>query len=74
MLNLALNKVFGRWDEEALARLLEELQAGSADLELSGFETKEIGELIATLPHNIEVDDPVVEDEFDVGRALEQIN
>ncbi|MEK3882449.1 hypothetical protein [Paenibacillus sp. PL2-23] len=57
-----------------MARLLEELQAGSADLELSGFETKEIGELIATLPHNIEVDDPVVEDEFDVGRALEQIN
>ncbi|MEK3882410.1 site-specific DNA-methyltransferase [Paenibacillus sp. PL2-23] len=73
LLNLALNKVSGRWDEEALARLLEELQAGGVDLELSGFEAEEIGELIATLPHNIEIDDPVVEDDFDVGRALEQI-
>ncbi|MHA6484484.1 site-specific DNA-methyltransferase [Paenibacillus sp. strain BS8-2] len=73
MLNLALNKVSGRWDEEALARLLEELQASGAELELSGFEVEEIGELIATLPHHIEVDDPVVEDDFDVGRTLEQI-
>lgn len=73
LLNLALNKVSGRWDEEALARLLEELQAGGAEMELSGFEAEEIGELIAALPHNIEVDDPVVEDDFDVGKALEQI-
>ncbi len=73
LLNLALNKVSGRWDEKALAGLLDELQDSGAELELSGFEAEEIGELIATLPHNIEVEDQVIEDDFDVGRALEQI-
>jgi ParB-like chromosome segregation protein Spo0J len=32
LLNLALNKVSGRWDDQALARLLEELQEAGADL------------------------------------------
>ncbi|GBG09498.1 transcriptional regulator [Paenibacillus agaridevorans] len=70
LLNLALNKVSGHWDEEALARLLEELKDAGAELELSGFEAEEIGELIAALPHNIEVDEPVVDDDFDVHHAL----
>jgi len=73
LLNLALNKVSGRWDEEALAKLLDELQAGGAELDLSGFETDEIGELIAGLPADTTVYDPVTEDDFDVGQALEQI-
>lgn len=47
MLNLALNKVTGRWDDEALARLLDELQASGADLDLSGFEQHEIDELLS---------------------------
>ncbi|WP_442950326.1 hypothetical protein [Paenibacillus sp. E194] len=37
LLNLTLNKVEGRWDDEALARLLDELQAETADLGLTGF-------------------------------------
>ncbi|MFC6545935.1 ParB N-terminal domain-containing protein [Cohnella cellulosilytica] len=73
LLNLALNKVSGRWDEEALARLLDELQAGGAELDLSGFDADEIGELIAGLPTDTAVEEPVVEDDFDVGKALEQI-
>jgi ParB-like chromosome segregation protein Spo0J len=44
LLNLALNKVSRRWDEEAL----EELQAAEAELELTGFEPGEIEELIAS--------------------------
>ncbi|WP_438498332.1 ParB N-terminal domain-containing protein [Paenibacillus sp. IHBB 3054] len=32
LLNLALNKVLGRWDDEALAQLLNELQEGGAEL------------------------------------------
>lgn len=47
LLNLALNKVSGRWDDEALARLLDELQAAGAELDLSGFEENEIDELLA---------------------------
>ena len=70
LLNLALNKVSGRWDDEALARLLEELQESGADLELSGFDQEEIGELIAALPNAPDVEPPVVEDDFDVRHAL----
>ncbi|MDT3426085.1 ParB-like chromosome segregation protein Spo0J [Paenibacillus forsythiae] len=47
LLNLALNKVAGRWDDEALARLLGELQQGSLDISLSGFDADEIDELIS---------------------------
>ncbi|MCM3699209.1 ParB N-terminal domain-containing protein [Paenibacillus macerans] len=47
LLNLALNKVSGRWDDEALARLLSELREAGADLELSGFDAGEIDELLA---------------------------
>jgi len=73
LLNLALNKVAGRWDDEALARLLDELQTAGADLNLSGFEQHEIDELVANLPHNVEIDEPVIEDDFDVGHALDQL-
>ncbi|GIQ67443.1 transcriptional regulator [Xylanibacillus composti] len=47
LLNLALNKVSGRWDEEALAQLLTELQAEGAELDLSGFDADEIERLLA---------------------------
>ncbi|RKN75018.1 ParB N-terminal domain-containing protein [Paenibacillus ginsengarvi] len=46
LLNLALNKVDGRWDDEALAKLLEELQDSGADLDLSGFNSEEIDRLL----------------------------
>ncbi|MDP4099138.1 ParB N-terminal domain-containing protein [Paenibacillus sp. P96] len=45
LLNIALNKVSGRWDDEALAKLLSELQEAGADLELSGFDLDESDEL-----------------------------
>jgi len=47
LLNLALNKVSGHWDDEALAELLSELQEGGADLALSGFDAGEAERLIA---------------------------
>lgn len=73
LLNLALNKVSGRWDEGALAWLLEELQENGADLSLSGFDDGEIEDLISTLPDVPEVETPIVEDDFDVQRALDDI-
>lgn len=75
LLNLALNKVSGRWDEEALAKLLGELQENGTDLILSGFDDKELADLIAefgTIPDS-EIDEPVVEDDFNVQGALDQI-
>lgn len=73
LLNLALNKVSGRWDDEALAQLLEELQEAGAEMGLSGFDQDEIGELIAALPEVPDIEEPVVEDEFDVEKALNGI-
>ncbi|MEK3943528.1 site-specific DNA-methyltransferase [Paenibacillus sp. FSL H3-0310] len=75
LLNLALNKVSGRWDDEALVQLLNELQEDGADLVLSGFEPEEIRELIVELGDisDIEINDSVVEDDFDVQGALDEI-
>ncbi|GAA0390397.1 site-specific DNA-methyltransferase [Paenibacillus motobuensis] len=74
LLNLALNKVSGHWDNEALARLLDELQEDGADLSLSGFDQDEISDLISSLPDIPDIDPPVVEDDFDVQQALLQID
>ncbi|MGG0171679.1 hypothetical protein [Paenibacillus dokdonensis] len=73
LLNLALNKVSGRWDEEALARLLDDLQVSGSDLSFSGFDQGEIADLISSLSDVPDVEEPVVEDDFDVGKALVDI-
>src|ERR1019366_3999935 len=43
-LNLALNRISGEWDEEKLGALLEEL--GSSAIDLTGFGSDEVDELI----------------------------
>lgn len=49
-LNLALNRISGEWDEEKLARLLDELsRTPGLDLALTGFDPPEIDELLASL-------------------------
>lgn len=52
---------------------MEELQESGADLSLSGFDVGEIEDLIRSLPEIPEIDIPVVEDDFDVQRALDGI-
>ena len=50
VLNVALNKISGSWDEELLARLLAELQdVPDVDMSLSGFGEDEIAKLLKTL-------------------------
>ncbi|MFB0841800.1 site-specific DNA-methyltransferase [Paenibacillus oleatilyticus] len=75
LLNIALNKVQGGWDDEALARLLAELKEGGADISLSGFDIEEIDSLIQDfgMAEAIDVDPPVTEDDFEVQRALDEI-
>lgn len=75
LLNIALNKVSGRWNDEALAQLLAELQDDGADLELSGFDQEEIDDLVADFAGvpDTEIDMPVIEDDFDVQGALDEI-
>ncbi len=49
LLNLALNKVSGRWDEDALAQLLLELREAGADIELSGFDEVELKQVLGEI-------------------------
>jgi ParB-like chromosome segregation protein Spo0J len=58
-LNLALNKIQGDWDYEKLKDLLQELDTGEFDIELTGFDMDEIEDLIAQL----HVPEEIVEDE-----------
>src|SRR5687767_5936349 len=46
LLNLALNKISGDWDEQLLARMLADLQANAVGLEISGFDADEINRLL----------------------------
>jgi len=45
-LNLALNKISGEWDFPLLKDLLEELDTGDFDMEITGFDLKEIEDLM----------------------------
>lgn len=68
LLNLALNRISGRWDEDKLAVLLEELKkTPDFDLVLTGFDSPEISRI---LDNYHEPKDP---DDFDVEGTLEAI-
>src|SRR5665647_2457771 len=70
LLNLALNKISGSWDDALLARLLADLQATpDIDLSLSGFGEDEIKDLLRSL----EVREKAEQVEnFDLNEALEE--
>ena len=69
LLNLALNKIQGTWDEDLLARLLADLGAtADADLALSGFSDDEVQRLLRRLDARERRDRP---ESFDVDAALD---
>ena len=45
-LNLALNKISGEWDNIKLKDILEELDTGDFDMEITGFDLQEIEDLM----------------------------
>jgi len=49
ILNIALNRIQGEWDEDRLRGLLAELEEAGADLSLTGFTEAEIDDLLAEL-------------------------
>ena len=68
LLNLALNKISGGWDEDKLKALLDDIQKiPNLDLGLSGFGAAEISQIIDRFH---EPKDP---DDFDVDRVVEEI-
>ena len=69
LLNLALNKISGEWDQELLARLLSELEeTPDVDVTLSGFAEDEISKLLKSLEARDKRDRP---ESFDLEAALE---
>jgi DNA modification methylase len=70
LLNLALNKISGSWDDQLLARLLADLQTSpDVDLSLSGFGEDELRDLLRSLETREKKER--VED-FDLDSALEE--
>ncbi|UAT31952.1 DNA modification methylase [Bacillus badius] len=71
-LNLALNKIDGRWDDEKLESLLADLSTSDIDISLTGFSLEELDELLGPVDIESEID-LVNEDSFDVEKALSEI-
>ncbi len=69
LLNLALNKISGEWDQELLARLLADLDDAGADLALSGFGEDEVAKLLKSLDSREKRERP---ENFDLDAALEE--
>ncbi|MEX0800895.1 MAG: site-specific DNA-methyltransferase [Dehalococcoidia bacterium] len=69
LLNVALNKISGEWDQELLARLLAELdEAPDVDVTLTGFGEDEVAKLLRTLDARERRDRP---EAFDMDAAWE---
>jgi len=66
-LNVALNKVTGDWEIEALADLIKELEAKDFDVTLTGFDAAEIEDLFSQVH-----DKDATDDDYDVNKALEE--
>jgi DNA modification methylase len=68
LLNLALNRISGVWDEELLAQMLAGLRISDADLSLAGFTEDELAKLLKSLDVRDKRERP---EQFDVDAALE---
>jgi DNA modification methylase len=70
LLNLALNKISGSWDDQLLARMLADLQTSqNVDLTLSGFAEDEIADLLRSLETREKRERA---EDFDLDAALEE--
>jgi len=68
-LNLALNRIQGQWDLPKLGELLEELRdLPELDITLTGFDNREIDELLAELERQQPL--PAFEESFDAEQAM----
>ena len=65
-LNIALNKISGEWDNQKLEELLAELKSLDFDLDITGFYPDELNEIFNDMLE-------ASEDDFDVDKALEEI-
>lgn len=68
-LNIALNKITGKWDNAILKDLLVELDLNGYDFTVTGFERPELEDLIQAL----DVPPEAVDDDFDPDEAAAEI-
>ena len=66
-LNIALNKISGEWDEEKLAAIFAELDAGGYDLSLTGYTDDEIANISAALEDAVMLDIDDVQSKSEVS-------
>lgn len=71
-LNVALNKMGGRFDNTKLAHLLKDLSLGGFDTTLTGYTIKEKDELINGLTLNIEAAEDNADEIIDSVESIEQ--
>jgi ParB-like chromosome segregation protein Spo0J len=69
-LNIALNKIQGDWDYTKLKDLLEELDTGNIDIELTGFDNDELEKLMTQIYEPANIDDLL--EEIDVKKAIDK--
>ncbi|MCL5073958.1 MAG: ParB N-terminal domain-containing protein [Actinobacteria bacterium] len=67
-LNIALNKAQGGWDLTKLKDLLQELDTGEFDIEITGFDENEIERLMTQI-----YEDDIQEDNFDLEEESKKI-
>ena len=67
-LNVAMNKIQGKWDKEKLVTLLEEMDGTEFDVTLTGFDAVEIEELMDEFYSK-----EAVQDDFDIDKEHEKI-
>ena len=68
-LNLALNKISGEWDFPKLKDLLEEIDTGEFDIEITGFDEMEIEDLMTQF-HVWHPEDDLLEGEGELARRI----
>lgn len=68
-LNIALNKITGKWDNEILKNLLMELDLEGYDFSVTGFHRDDLSDLIEML----DIPDEANDDMFDVDAAVAEI-
>jgi DNA modification methylase len=72
LLNLALNKIDGKWDDEKLKELLEQLNEEGQDITLSGFDLSEINSFIPDFDGETSL--LPEDDDFNVDETLQEID
>ncbi|RWZ59879.1 DNA modification methylase [Halobacillus fulvus] len=72
ILNIALNKVEGGWDDEKLQLLLTELQDNGEDIEITGFDEEELQDILDSVPSDSTYEN-VEEDHFDFNGRVEEL-